>query len=188
MGNDTVAMLQQLVMLLQSAWKPFGIITGVVGFFIVGAAVFGFTQNAGRGQGGSGSVPYPYIVAAVVGAILIYMPAFMDGVSYSIFGASGGYLSYMDPAKKTGGDAYRIMIHAALIILGFWGYYSIAKGWLLVKRMASPEGGRDPDAGFGAITHMGSGFICVNFQTFALGIGDFIGGPFGETIQTLLDF
>lgn len=113
------------------------------------------------------------LVSLIVGAVLIYLPTTSDTLMNSIFSIGGSGFDYSAYGKgadlltygSLGGLEQQMtaLANTLVLIIQFLGLLSFIKGWIIVAKSATPQGGQQNSFTKG-LTHIIGGIILINFM------------------------
>jgi len=168
--------LRNIYEAIQSFWPLISIAGKFLGVVMVILAGLNLWHVTKTGQGSKG-----VSLGLVVGGILLVnIEVALRLFSNSVLGSSPGEWGFSATAAAGPGQNYVLVALSAIKLVGAVGF---VRGCYLLGQSSRDAGGGNV---WFAIVHLVGGTVALNVETFAVMLGNTLGGTLGTTINQLL--
>lgn len=177
---DSSTMLGTLMQSFPGISSLFYAITSLLGALMTVLAVLKIVEvNKFAGTPGGTRMVTP-VMFFVVGAALWNMSSSVDTLLQTFFGdetSTKNLMSYS--AASSASSQFKQMVTALMSVFGLIGYITIAKGWMMARKIGSGQNGSD-EAVKGAVIRLIFGTLLVNIVATVNMVSETIG--FGKVL------
>lgn len=144
---------------------------------LLGLILFGVAFIKLYSSSKTGNTSWFICIAIIIGAVLlINIQEALDLFSVSVLGTASDF-SFAANVNAGPGQAYMLAAIACIKLIGMFGF--IRGGYLLGQSQ------NNSSTFWAGLVHCLGGTLAMNIETFAVMLGNTLGGTFGETINSL---
>lgn len=170
-------LLSNIYATIQTFWAPIRAGGVLLGLLLFGMGLIRLAKTGGQG-GQSGKAVAAGFIAG--GILLINTNEILSMFTLSLLGTGGGDFSFNASVASGPGQAYVMAAVAAIKCIGAFGFI---RGCYLLGTTA----GEGRIALWGGLVHIIGGVLALNFEIFAVMLGDTLGGTFGQAVRELFN-